>query len=160
MLVAKRENKTKFLITKKTINYLLAKQKKKKIYFDFETLNSCLAPIDNCYPYQQIVTQVSIIANHSQQRIGDLKCKNFIIDPQKISISWFKKIIDEILENVDNPNEYSFIVYNKSFEENRLEEMMQYINDDVYTKKIDGIIKNIFDLANCFNPQKEMACYI
>lgn len=160
MIIAKKENKTKFLITKKTINYLLAKQKKKKIYFDFETINSCLAPIDNCYPYQQIVTQVSIIANHSQQKIENLKCKNFIIDPRKINISWFKKIIDEILENIDNPNEYSFVVYNQSFEKNRLEEMKQYINDDVYTKKIDGIIKNIFDLANCFNPQKEMACYI
>ena len=160
MMNEKKANKTEFLITKKTINYLLAKQKKKKIYFDFETLNSCLSPIDKCYPYQQIVTQVSIIANHSQQRIENLKCKNFIIDPQKISISWFKKIIDEILENIDNPNEYSFVVYNQSFEKNRLEEMKKYINDDVYTKKIDGIIKNIFDLANCFNPQKEMTCYI
>ena len=160
ILIAKRENKTKFLITKTTINYLLTNQKKKKIYFDFETLNSCLAPIDNCYPYRQIVTQVSIIANHNQQKIENLKCKNFIIDTQKISVSWFKKIIDEILENVDNPNEYSFIVYNKSFEKNRLEEMKQYINDDIYVKKIDGIIKNIFDLANCFNPQKEMTCFI
>lgn len=160
MLLAKRENKTKFLITRKTINYLLTKQKKKKIYFDFETLNSCLAPINDCYPYRQIVTQVSIIANHDQTKIKNLKSKNFIIDPQKIDISWFKKIIDKILENVDNPNEYSFIVYNKSFEKNRLEEIKQYINDANYTKKIDGIIKNIFDLADCFNPQKEMACVI
>ena len=160
MLHAKKENKTKFFITKKTINYLLTKQKKKKIYFDFETLNSCVAPIDNCYPYQQIVTQVSIIANHNQMGIENLKCNNFIVDPQKINTSWFKKIIDKILENVDNHDEYSFIVYNKSFEKNRLEEMKQYINDDEYTMKIDGIINNIFDLADCFNPQKEMACMI
>lgn len=160
MLIAKKENKKEFLIPKKTINYLLTKQKKKKIYFDFETLNSCLAPIDFCRPYQQIITQVSIIANHNQEKIANLKCENLIIDPKNINISWFKKIIDKILENVTNPNEYSFIVYNKSFEKNRLEELKQYINDDAYTKKIDGIIKNIFDLADCFNPQKDVACTI
>lgn len=160
MLIAKKENKKEFLIPKKTINYLLTKQKKKKIYFDFETLNSCLAPIDFCRPYQQIITQVSIIANHNQEKIANLKCENLIVDPQNINISWFKKIIDKILENVTNPNEYSFIVYNKSFEKNRLEELKQYINDDAYTKKIDGIIKNIFDLADCFNPQKDVACTI
>lgn len=158
--IAKKENKTEFLIPKKTIDYLLTKLKKKKIYFDFETLNSCLAPFDHCYPYRQIVTQVSIIANHNYDKIENLKCNNFIIDPQKIDTIWFKKIVDKILENVANPNEYSFIVYNKSFEENRLKELKQYINDKIYTKKIDGIIENIFDLADCFDPQKEMACAI
>ncbi|EDT87848.1 conserved hypothetical protein [Ureaplasma parvum serovar 14 str. ATCC 33697] len=47
-----------------------------------------------------------------------------IIDPLEINNEWFKAVIDKIHHGL----EYSYIVYNKSFEASRLKEMAEFIN--------------------------------
>lgn len=155
----------KYWFPKLTLPTLSKKLKKKKVYFDFETLNSALAAFDGCYPYKQVVVQASIIKDHGD---GKLISKNLICDPKNITIDWFKKIIDSILDNIDNVNEYSFVVYNKSFEHTCLNDMAHFINEKEYTNKIisfngplDVKGKNhLFDLADFFDNRKAEACYI
>jgi len=76
-----------------------------------------------------------------------------VIDPLEINKNSFKKIIDALIPN-SCPEEYSYIVYNKSFEQTRLNEMANYINEPEYTEKVKIIVENIYDLADLFNPEK------
>ncbi|WP_052664057.1 DUF2779 domain-containing protein [Mycoplasmoides alvi] len=121
--------------------------KKKKIYFDFETINPIIRAVDNSFPYAQIITQCSIIKDNGKNE--ELNCLNLIIDPKNITVDFFKKIIDSLY--VNNANEYSFVVYNASFESSRLNELKEYIKDPIYDKKIDAINANLYDLAKWFN---------
>lgn len=132
-----------------------------KIYFDFETINSPIRVIDNSLPFMQIVTQCSIIKATKKDKPENLKCENLIIDPKKINIEWFEKIIDKLyfgptpelinkMWKIKSPHETSYIVYNKSFECSRLKEMAQFINKPLYYFKVSEIIKNIYDLADFF----------
>lgn len=139
------------LLENQSLKQLINKLKNKKVYFDFETINTAIRPIDNILPFTQIVTQCSIIKDHNKKNDLD-SCLNLIIDPKNINNSWWKVIID----NLYNGNDYSYVVYNKSFECKRLEEIKEYINDLEYNKKIDCIINNIFDLADFFNLSKKI----
>jgi hypothetical protein len=91
-----------------------------------------------------------IIDNGNNKKI----CKNIIFDPSRMSIDSFKIIIDN-LYSIKNPSEYSYIVYNKSFECSRLNEMKILINENEYTIRIDEIIENIYDLADFFDAGKD-----
>lgn len=152
---------------------LLLNLKNKKVYFDFETLNPPIGVIDNSLPFMQIVTQCSIIKyNESTDKMEDLTCNNMIIDPQKIELSWFKDVIDNIywginykqfLENKydnDSLNGVSYIVYNKSFEKSRLKEMAKMINQKEYFFKVNNICNNLFDLADFFKVKSEHPTHI
>ncbi|MGL4952045.1 MAG: DUF2779 domain-containing protein [Mycoplasma sp.] len=126
--------------------------KKKKVYFDFETISSPFRPIDNCLPFAQIITQCSIIKDHNDgTRIADLECSNLLFDPKNITIQNFKDLIDELYCG----DEYSYVVYNVSFERSRLKELIGYINEHDYSHKIRIIIANLYDLANWFDPRKK-----
>jgi hypothetical protein len=130
--------------TKET-NDLFSQLKNQKVYFDFETINPAICVLDDTTPYTQVVTQVSIIENNGP-------AINLVIDPQTIRIDDLKKIIDQIYRG-DN---YSYVVYNKSFECNRLKEMAALISENEYTRKVETINKNIFDLADFFTPSKDL----
>lgn len=149
-------NKT-YLINENLTNKILNTLNSKKVYFDFETINTPIRVVDNTLPFMQIVTQCSIIKfDKENQELDDAICNNLIIDPLKINIEWFKEIVDEIYwdknnDEITNPiNDVSYIVYNKSFEVSRLKEMAKMINQKEYYAKVDSIIKNIFDLADMF----------
>ncbi len=139
------DNEDKFRICKKNYLNLLLNLKNKKVYFDFESINPGIRVIDNSFPFTQVVTQCSIIVDHGNG-IEDEICKNMMIDPNNIDINWFKSIIDSIYQN----EQYSYIVYNKTFESNRLKEMANFINESDYYNKVDVINKNMFDLADFF----------
>jgi hypothetical protein len=124
---------------------LLSKLKDDKVYFDFESINPATCVVDDTTPYTQIVTQVSVIKNNGN-------VNNIVIDPQTIKVNNFKNIIDAIY-NGDN---CSYIVYNKTFECGRLREMEALIHDADYTKKIEIINRNIYDLCDFFNPHKDL----
>lgn len=124
--------------------------KSKKIYFDFETINQAIRVIDKSLPFMQIITQCSIIKNHGNG-IED-SCLNLIVDPKDINKDFFKKIVDSLYE--ENFHEYSYVVYNASFERNRLKELKAILDDELYSKKIDNIIANLYDLANFFSLNK------
>lgn len=126
------------------------KLKSKKIYFDFETINQAIRVIDKSLPFMQIITQCSIIKNHGNG-VED-NCLNLIVDPKDINKDFFKKIVDSLYE--ENFYEYSYVVYNASFERNRLNELKAILDDEAYSKKIDSIIANLYDLANFFSLNK------
>ena len=125
---------------------LFAKLKNKKVYFDFETINSAIRAFDDTTPFTQVVTQCSILIDRGEG-FEDAICKNLLTDPYDIKLSFFKEIVDELFQG----NDYSYVVYNITFERSRLNEFKRYINDEEYTNKIDIIIDNLFDLADFFN---------
>ena len=128
------------------------KLKPKKVYFDFESLNIATRAVNNYPPFMQVVNQVSIIFDHGDK---NLKLVPYIVvDPiNGISKDDFKMIIDSIMpdKHLNKCREYSYVVYNKSFEQTRLKEMAQYINEPIYNQKVEIIISNIYDLADLFN---------
>ncbi|MBQ6970673.1 DUF2779 domain-containing protein [bacterium] len=81
--MANIQDNPKYWFPELTLPILSRKLKKKKVYFDFETLNSALAAFDGCYPYKQVVVQASIIKDHGD---GKLISKNLICDPKNITI--------------------------------------------------------------------------
>jgi hypothetical protein len=119
--------------------------KPNKIYFDFESINPATCVIDDTTPYTQIVTQVSIIENNES-------AINIVIDPRSITIKDFKNLINQIYHG----SNYSYVVYNKSFECSRLKEMAFLINDPEYTQKVETINANIYDLCDFFVPNKNL----
>lgn len=64
----------------------------------------------------------------------------------------FKYIIDAILPSKDlaECEQYHYIVFNKSFECTRLNEMADYINEPEYRQKVKIINSNIYDIAELF----------
>jgi hypothetical protein len=145
-------NSEKFSYCNSALDYF-KQLKSKKIYFDFESINIATRIIDNTLPFMQIVNQMSIIIDDGYG-IENKICKNIIIDPLHITKHFFKIIVDELL-NIPNPDEYSYVVYNKNFECSRLNEMKYLINENEYFDKIDSILKNIYDLADFFNAEKK-----
>lgn len=156
-------NQLDYDVNKVNTEKLLALLKDKKVYFDFETINTAIRAIDKSYPFNQIVTQCSIIKDDGNG-IDNKGCINLIIDPKKIDLEWYKIVVDNIIavnkviidkeskDKVIDPinNEYSYVVYNKSFEVTRLKEIKQALNDNIYSQKIDIIINNIYDIADFF----------
>lgn len=154
--------KNRFLMNEKNTKNLWSKLKSKKVYFDFETLNPAIRAADKSLPFTQVVTQCSIIKDFGEG-IDKQGSNNLIIDPLEINDEWYKKIIDDIysgpeptynknekLYTLKDKNDYSYIVYNKSFEQTRLKEMKAKLNDQLYDLKVDSIIKNIYDIADFF----------
>ncbi len=129
---------------------LLNSLKDKKVYFDFETINTAIRSFDNTPPFAQIITQCSIIKS-SNKPITEWKCDNLVCDPKNITVEFLKEMVDKLYEGSDA----SYIVYNKSFESSRLKECIRYINDERYTKKITIIRQNLYDLADFFDCRKD-----
>ena len=132
---------------------------KKKVYFDFESLNTAIRVIDDYPPFMQTVNQVSVVYDLD----GDediTEAEPIVIDPLNgITKQDFKMIVDRILppckkESFEDKKKYwsqfKYIVYNKGFEDVRLKEMMFYINEQEYYEKILIIKQNMVDLADLF----------
>jgi hypothetical protein len=111
----------------------------------------------------QAVNQVSVIFDHGDGKLvkknNQIGCDNIIIDPLTMNIKDYKMIVDSIFPN-EKQEEYSYIVYNKNFEVTRLKEIKYLLNDETYSRKIEIIIKNIFDLADFFNLSNESYIFI
>lgn len=140
-------NKTQknIIVNEKSLNDFLTRIKPIQVYFDFETINTAIRAVDNSYPFTQVVTQCSIL------KIGKLEsdCINLIIDPLTIDTKWYKTIVDNLYVGDEDKYNASYIVYNKTFEKKRLEEISVYL-DNEYKRKIESIINNLVDLADLF----------
>ncbi|MGL5630375.1 MAG: DUF2779 domain-containing protein [Mycoplasmoidaceae bacterium] len=123
--------------------------KEKKVYFDFETINTAVRSYNDTFPFQQIVTQSSCIIDNGINK--DFQCVNLLVDPIDINEKWFRDIIDSLYQGKN----YSYVVYNQSFEKNRLEEMKTFISDLNYHEKINCIQQNMIDLADLFKFSKK-----
>ena len=72
------------LLNKDLLNSLFLNLKDKKVYFDFETMNTSIRTIDNSFPFMQIVTQCSIIKDNCDNTsysemicfFGEINAKN------------------------------------------------------------------------------------
>ena len=142
-------NHENIIIDQKEYLNLMGDLKAKRVYFDFETINPAIRVIDNSLPFTQVVTQNSVIIDNDKDQT--LVCNNLMCDPKKIDISFLKSVVDSLYCGP----EYSYIVYNKSFECSRLSEINKFINEKSYSKKIETIINNIFDLADFFKVTKD-----
>lgn len=145
------------IINRSSLDNLLSILKSRKVYFDFETINCAVRPIDHCLPFMQILTQCSVIIDDESTPIKDIQCNNILLDPKNITIKDFKEIVDAIYMG----HGFSYIVYNKTFEASRLKELKQFINEEAYNIKIDIIIENLYDLADFFKVHaKQFPCPI
>ena len=144
-------NKDNFQVNFEPTKKMIDKLKPKKVYFDFESINSAIRVIDNSFPFTQAITQCSIVKDHGKG-VQNEKCNNLVQDPNLIDLNWFKKVVDDLYEG----DEYSYIVYNQAFEKSRLKEIAQFIDEEEYTKKINVIIENLYDLADFFSPNKQL----
>ena len=117
----------------------------KRVYFDFESINTAIRPMDDVFPFNQIITQNSIIKTDNYY--DEYFTEDMIVDPININVAWIKAIIDHLYEGDD----VWYIVYNKNFESVRLHEMDALLKDPGYHDKIECIRNNIFDLADFFN---------
>jgi hypothetical protein len=99
--------------------------KSKKVYFDFESINTATRIIDDTLPFMQCVNQVSVIFDHGCGINAHTLCNNLLIDPLKMDKEKYKLIVDAIMPDSDlkKCSSYSYIVYSKIFEESRLKEM-------------------------------------
>lgn len=147
-------NNRKIIINHNVAFNLFSKLKEKKVYFDFETISSSIRSINDTVPFLQVVTQCSIIILDETTTIDNAMCNNLFFDPCNITINDYKSMIDSLYRGID----YSYVVYNKSFECSRLKEIKNMINENEYNEKIDVIIKNIYDLADFFMYKKDCDC--
>lgn len=130
---------------KKTIAIL----NKNVIWYDFEGYSLPFAPLDNFMPYQQIVFQCSII----RTKYGELsKTKNIVLDPKNIDVNDYFEIIKAIYAHKAT----AYVVYNKSYENTRLDEMIRALSfarnkftDDAISM-VNFIKERTIDLADFF----------
>lgn len=143
------KNEKNILLDEKEYIKLIENLKSKLVFFDFETINPAIRVVNNSLPFTQVITQNSVIIDNGLKQ--DLECNNLMCDPKMIDNNFFKEVVDSLYRGSD----YSYVVYNKSFECSRLKEIKQFINDKDYSEKIDTIINNIFDLADFFKVTKD-----
>ena len=120
-------------------------KKSKRVYFDFESIDPAIVPVTGIVPLNHVITQNSIIKTTNYYVMQ--KPINMLCDPMNIDLNWFKSLVDALYEGQDA----WYIVYNKTFEANRLHEIDMLIADPQYHKKIKCICDNIFDLVDFFN---------
>lgn len=149
-LVVKKQNIFDIEIIKKYIDKI---ENRYCVWYDFEGFSMPYVLIPFSKPYQQLVFQVSVIKTFNNKLQPS---NNIVIDPKTINYLDFYEIIDAIYdENAD-----SYIVYNKGYENSRLDEMLDIINYSetqdinkisIYQKKILEIKEKTVDLNDLFN---------
>ena len=126
------------------------------LYFlDFESVNPAVPLFDNTRPYQQIVFQYSLhikkTKNSELEHFGLIATK----DPRK-------EIIEDLKQNLGKKG--SIIVYNQSFEIQRLKDMAAWFPE--HSKFIENTIKRVVDLITPFrrfyyyHPEQQGSCSI
>ena len=147
-LTWKKTNLINFPVVK---NLLMQIRKQYCIWYDFEGFSMPFVMLSQTKPYQQLVFQVSVIKTNRDEI---LKVENLVIDPAKINVLSFTKIIDAIYD----PHAFKYVVYNKGYENSRLTELRDQIlptlldeeNLQIYVAKINHIIDLTFDLLDFF----------
>ena len=149
-----------------------------RVYFDFESINSAIPAMDEVFPLTQVVTQNSVIKTEikdddyyyeyenvlstpnskeckDEQLHKSLPENNMIRDPAHLNIDWYKSIVNKLIDTKHPKDTCWYVVYNKTFESNRLHEMDLLIKEREYHDKIEEIRNNIFDLEDFFNTQQK-----
>ncbi len=129
----------------------------KVVWYDFEGFSLPFAIISHTLPYQQLIFQVSVIKTKNDVITN---VNNLVIDPKVINYKDFFNIIDAIY--VEDANAY--VVYNKSYENTKLNEMLAIFDKEelkqhnkefskkikIYHAKVEAIIASTIDLLDLF----------
>ncbi|UVD81530.1 DUF2779 domain-containing protein [Mycoplasma iguanae] len=137
---------------------LLSRKDEILVWYDFEGFSMPFAILDNTYPYEQIVFQVSIIKTKNDEIFQK---ENIVYDPLKISLDTFREMIKKLYSN----KAHKFIVYNKAYELTRLKSMVclienvddyhEVLNSSKYKMMVDHIIDNTLDLLDIFSKKDQ-----
>lgn len=142
--------------------FLLNLYAKKIVWYDFEAFSLPFPPIDYVQPFQQIVSQVSIVLTNRGQILNqNFSDRNLVFDPKNYTWENFFLIIDKIYHKHAD----FYVVFNKSYELTRLKEMLEIIFKNYlerlpyhkakqkleeYELKVAEIIKKTIDLKDPF----------
>ncbi|MFH1972347.1 MAG: DUF2779 domain-containing protein [archaeon] len=124
--------KGKVHVDKKKISNWLGGLKEPIYYMDFETFMTAIPMYQGCKPYQQICFQYSL---HVKGKHYEYLSKG-LRDPRKM-------FLNSLLKRLGDKG--SIVVYNKSFEINRLKELGSYYDVDV-----SSVVDRIVDLMDVF----------
>lgn len=134
-----------------TFNQLL---NRKLVHFDFETISTYFNVVPGQVGKIQLVTQISIANTDENFKMSDNL--DVVFDPLKLDAKKdYKWLIDELYNRIVVNNAIG-IVYNESFEKNRLLEMIDYLADEdksSYLAKVEAINDNTFDLMKFYHGQ-------
>lgn len=113
------------------------------LYFlDYETYGPAIPVFDGYKPYQHIVFQYSM---HVMENPDDKELKHYeFLETKKVDPS--KKITEELLKVIGT--EGSVIVWNKSFEKKRNEELASL--QPMYAEELLAVNERVFDLMDIF----------
>ena len=131
------------------VQKLIVNLNRNVIWYDFEGYSLPFAPLDHFMPYQQLVFQCSIIRT-AKGKIQ--KIKNIVLDPKELNVNDYFDIIKSIYSNRVS----SYVVYNKSYENTRLDEMIRALSFARHNKiddainMVDFIKSKTIDLADFF----------
>ncbi|MBN0919058.1 UU173 family protein [[Mycoplasma] gypis] len=155
-------------INEEAVLYTIEKLRSKEdliVWYDFEGFSMPYPTLDYVNPYGQVVFQVSVIKTINNQIISS---EDIVIDPQKLSIVQYLDFIAKIYD----PNAKGYVVYNKSYENTRLKEILQmaYLAsynpdypeiDQTFLEKLELMVNDLIsdekciDLENVFNMYKK-----
>ena len=131
------------------------------VWMDFEGVTSTFPIIDYHRPWTQLISQVSIVKttwNDKKDNYEEFYSNDYVYDP----LNYSHKTLIEIINDIYDEKAEAYVVYNKSYEEKRIEEIKKYLElyfmkagNDKYSHeyqkqifdKIDNIISNILDIA-------------
>ncbi|AXE60723.1 DUF2779 domain-containing protein [[Mycoplasma] phocae] len=132
------------------------KENAKIIWFDFEGVTLPIPIIDYNKPYNQLMSQTSIIKTINNEIY---ESHDYVYDPKKYDYRTLIKVIDDLYDEEAS----CYVVYNKSYESSRLlemQEMLFYYYDRselisieeyrAIEHKIKFIVERIVDIAELF----------
>ncbi|MDD3128888.1 MAG: DUF2779 domain-containing protein [Candidatus Izemoplasmatales bacterium] len=120
------------------------------IYLDFEALPLSIPKFKGEKPYTQSVFQYSVHIEEIEDDLQDISRNHFsfIANPNKDDREELLVTLLKIL----NQHESSIVVYNKTFEKTRLEELKLIFPQ--YENQIDRVISRLFDLLDVVKMNK------
>ena len=130
------------IIDHEGINHELGNLSFPLYFLDYETYGPAIPIFDGYKPYQHITFQYSL---HVMERPDDIELKHFeFLETQKIDPS--KKITEDLLKVISNQG--SVIVWNKSFEKKRNEELG--LLQPMYADELLAVNERVYDLMDIF----------
>ena len=121
-------------------------------YLDFETFQSPLPRFEGEWPNAQSLFQFSL---HVERKEGicdiDKNHYSFLVSDYK---DYRKELCKELIHLIDLTNGGTVLVYNQTFEKQRIEELIKFYPE--FSEKLELINKHIFDLMYLLAGNKNM----
>ena len=129
----------------------IGKELEKLIYplyfFDYETYQESIPPFDGTRPYQQLPFQYSL--HIQKEKDGPIEHKEFLA---RSFINPMPELLSQLKQDIDPTGH--ILVWNKSFEKSRNEEMAKMYPE--YTQFLSDINERMFDLMPLFKFKRQL----